>query len=217
MKKILVVGSNGKMGKLIFQRLSNDYEAVGCDIDDKINDYADCDLVIDFSTAANSIKTAMFCAENKIPLIIGATGHDSDENKKIREYSKKVAILKSSNFSLGILLLKKIIQQFDGCELDKIYIIDKHHKDKIDSPSGTAIDLEKYILKVLNKSAETFSIRAGSEVGEHSINLYFGDEKITISHQAFSRNAFVDGVEMCVKFMIKNKKKKLFNFDEVLF
>ena len=79
----------------------------------------------------------------------------------------------------------------------------------MDKPSGTAIEIEKFIAKELDKSVETLSIRAGNEIGEHNLSFYFGDEIISLSHKAFSRIAFVDGLELAIKFMLKNKKKNL--------
>lgn len=214
MKKILVVGCNGKMGKLICERLEKIYDIVGIDIEDDINSTESIDLVIDFSSAKNSIKTAEYCANNKVPLIIGATGQTIEENEIIKNCAKKVPILKAGNFSLGVMLIKQMIRQFVNFDLEKIIQIEKHHKNKIDKPSGTAVELEKFILKNLNKNVETHSVRAGSEIGEHELSFYFGDEMISLSHKAFSRIAFVDGLEIAISFMLKNKKKKLFEFDE---
>ena len=158
--------------------------------------------MIDFASHKSSVISAEYCLRKNIPCVIGSTGQTEWENKRIEEISKHKKIVKSANFSKGIDVLKKFVDSVLMCQPDKIEIIEKHHKNKKDRPSGTALELEKYIKEKFDGEIKITSIREGEEMGEHTIIVSFGDEKITISHNVYSRNAFVLGVKDVVKTLL---------------
>lgn len=202
MKKIAVVGYKGKMGSLIFSALQNDFVVFGVDRENNLEDL-DVDLVVDFASHESSINSARFCFKKNIPLIIGSTGQTDDENKEIEEISKHITILKRANFSKGIDVLKRFIENVLLLFPDKFEIIEKHHKNKKDAPSGTAKELENFISERFDGEIKISSIREGEEMGEHTIIAYCSNEKLTISHNVYSRNAFVLGVIKEIKYLLK--------------
>ncbi len=215
MQKIAIVGSRGKMGGCVRALLERNYEIVDVEQGDDLNLATGCDLVIDFSTGSNSAKSAQLCAASKIPLIIGATGQTAGENELIFACAKQVAILKAGNFSSGIKKLKSAFGLFKNLKIDSVTILERHHASKKDNPSGTALELAKSCHEVLGIAANIVAIRGGKEVGSHEISLYFGDEVVKISHQAFSRNAFAKGVCEAVRFLLKSRPAKLYSFDDL--
>ena len=194
MEKIAVVGFNGRMGRLICKALQKDYTVLGVGKDNKLDDFKNIDLVVDFATHESSLKSAEFCLKRKIPLIIGSTGQTEVENKRIDEISKEIKIIKKANFSRGIDVLKGVIDSVIMLNPLKIEIIEKHHINKKDKPSGTALELKKYVEKGYNGEVEIDSIREGDEMGEHIIVAHLEDEVISIKHNVFSRECFVKGV-----------------------
>ena len=201
MKKVAVVGYKGRMGRFIVESLEKDYVVFGVGREDKLDKF-DADLVIDFASHKSSVISAEYCLGRNIPCVIGSTGQTEWENKRIDEISKHTKIVKSANFSKGIEVLKKFVDSVLMCQPDNIEIIEKHHKNKKDSPSGTALELEKYIKEKFDGEIKIASIREGEEMGEHTMIVSFGDEKITISHNVYSRNAFVLGVKYVVKTLL---------------
>lgn len=216
MKKIAIVGSYGKMGQLLIESLSKEYQIVGIDKNDEMQLAKDSDLVIDFSTGENSAKTAIWCEKNQKSLIIGATGQTNEENDIILHASKNIPLMKAGNFSIGISAIKQMLKNIPSIKIDNIAIFEKHHKNKKDTPSGTAIELEGCVSELFNKNPQVVAIRGGEEIGLHEISLYFGSEVITISHQAFSRKAFVDGVVIAAKFMLEKTQNGFYTFENLM-
>ena len=196
MKKIAVVGYKGKMGKPIFLALEENYDVVGVGREQCLEDYSNLDLVIDVASGESSVKSAEYCLECNIPIIIGSTGQTEQEEARLKEISKSIKVVKNSNFSIGFEVLLNMIDSCLNQDPIQIEIIEKHHIHKKDSPSGTAIELKKYIERKSEKKVEIHSIREGDEKGEHVIKFGLKNEEITIKHNVFSRQAFVEG---CVK------------------
>lgn len=211
MKKIVVIGSKGRMGTLICEKLKNEYEIIGIDKGDNYEKLKCCDLAIDFSTGENSGFVAKLCAENHLPLIIGATGQTDKELIQINDAAKHIPILMAGNFSVGIIKMKEILKSLKSLEIDKIIILESHHNGKKDKPSGTAKELSQTIENELNIKPEILSIRGGEEIGTHEIKIYFGSEVLTFSHIAFSRQPFVNGLKIAIKRILNNKTKGLYS------
>lgn len=195
------------------------------------------DVLIDFSTPKNTLKNLEICNQYKKKIIIGTTGFDKYENTIIKNYSHKISIVMSSNFSIGINLIFKLLKKTSAI-LDESYdieIVEAHHRKKLDSPSGTALEIGKIIAKNKNWNPDTcniyrkkeitnirsnnkigFSIiRGGDTIGEHKIMFLGSGEKITLSHQANNRHTFSEGAIQAA-IWIKNKKSGLFNMMNVL-
>lgn len=194
MKKIAVVGHKGRMGSLITKELQKYYEIVGIGRENDLNELRGVDLVIDFASHESSVISAEFCLKNNIPIIIGSTGHTKEELEKIDQISKIIKVVKKANFSEGIEILKDCILKMLSLNPLKIQIIEKHHKHKKDSPSGTALELESFIKSKFYGEVEIISIREGEEMGEHKIVVFCGDENLEIKHNVYARDAFVRGV-----------------------
>lgn len=194
------------------------------------------DVIIDFSAPAGTMEIINTCARKKKPLIIGTTGFSDSKRKKITQTSKKIPLLLSSNMSIGANLLFKeaglaaeiLSESFD------VEIIDQHHKYKKDAPSGTALSAGDKIAKARKKSLDkikrfgrgrqnprkkgeiTFhAVRGGHLLSEHTI-LFLGEhESFEITHRAYSREVFIDGLNKAVHFIVK-KKPGLYDMMDVL-
>ena len=212
--KIAVVGANGKMGKLLCEKLSDKFDVLKITRECKLDKQNIC-LVVDFASAESSVESAVWCAKHKVPLIVGSTGQTNFQKDEILKASEKTPILIAGNFSVGILLLKKLLKTVDFELVEDIVIFEKHHKNKKDKPSGTALELENLIRSKTSRHADVLVERGGKEIGTHKIDLYFENELISIKHQAFSRECFTDGVLLAVEFMFQQKERKLFSFEDV--
>ena len=209
MKKIAVVGYKGKMGQPIFLSLSKKYNVVGIGRDDKLEEIAGLDLVVDVASHESSVVSAEYCLKNRIPIIIGSTGQTDEENVRIEEISRSIMVIRKSNFSQGIQAVIDVM----GCILklnpQKVEIIEKHHIKKKDSPSGTALLLKDHIERLYCGLIDIQSIREGDEMGEHVIKFIFDDEEISIKHKVLSRMAFVRGLVKDVENIFKEIDKKV--------
>ena len=235
MIKIIMHGCNGKMGQAICKMVEQDETAeivAGIDINPvnanfpTFTDINECnvkaDVIIDFSTATAVNRLVDYCVNKQMPVVICTTGIDDETIKKIDEASKHIPVFKSANMSLGInliaSLLKKATAILDENGFD-IEIIEKHHNQKIDAPSGTALliadainesmdnkfdyvyDRSQIREKRSRKEIGISAIRGGNIVGEHSV-IYAGkDEIIEFTHFAHSKEVFATGAIKASKFL----------------
>lgn len=213
-KKIILVGAGGKMGSLIHKSLKDDFEIIPIEKQENIWNFKS-DLVIDFGSAQSSEESARFCFQNKAPLIVGATGQTQKQLDLILKVGEVAPVMKASNFSLGVLFVKNMLTQISKYA-DEICIFEKHHKHKKDSPSGTALELKTLIENNTGKSVSVLAQRGGDEVGTHTIDFYFSGEVVSVSHQAFSREAFVQGVKKAVYFLLEQKMPRVYDFGEII-
>ena len=251
MTLIILNGANGKMGKSVINAVEKNNEkfkiVAGVDFSPpKFNVYdfkieknfpknCKADAIIDFSNPNALEDLLQFSKTEKIPLVIATTGYTEDQIKKIEEASKTVAIFFTFNMSLGINLLIELVKKSNKVlktDFD-IEIVEKHHNQKIDAPSGTAImiadainnqnnDYYEYIYdrqKVRQKRQKNeigiHSIRAGTIIGEHEVIFSGEDEIISISHTALSKNVFAIGAIKAAEF-IKTKDKGLYNMKDLV-
>lgn len=203
MKRIAVVGCKGRMGSLITKELQKEFDVVGVDREDCLEDLKSIDILIDFSNHEKSVESAEFCRRRNIPMILGTTGQTLEELQKLEKISRHITLVKKANFSRGMRVLEGFIENVVELKPQRFEIIEKHHKNKKDSPSGTAIELEKFIKEKFSCEVEIKSIREGEEMGEHKIVAFVGDEKLEIKHNALSRDIFVLGVVQEVKKILK--------------
>ncbi|ASW42616.1 4-hydroxy-tetrahydrodipicolinate reductase [Clostridium isatidis] len=249
MIKVILNGCCGKMGKTVTE-LSKDFPNIeivaGVDkflnkkynykIFSSINEIDfEYDVLLDFSRPESLEDLLTFSVAKKKPIILCTTGYNKKDLELIEEKSKLIPIFKSANMSLGInlinSLLKKIVpvlyKNFD------IEIIEKHHNQKVDSPSGTALQLANTIKNSLSKESSYIygrygskkrtkeeigihSIRGGSIVGEHEIIFAGTGEVIEISHKAISREVFAIGALKACEFMASINIAGLYNMDNLL-
>jgi 4-hydroxy-tetrahydrodipicolinate reductase len=249
---ITIAGALGRMGIILIKRISKNKNLKLFSISDlkigkKINGiktqknslevFKNTDVIIDFSNPKSSIEILNYAIKLKKKVVIGTTGFNSKQNNLIKKYSKKIAIFKSGNMSLGINLLEHIVNIFSK-KIPKNYqieISDNHHKRKIDYPSGTALMLASAVSKGKNKNLESikgkmflnksgklqknkinfFVTRKGNTIGKHSVNFTNSMENIELKHTAFSRDLFADGA-LNAAIWISKKNKGLFDMQDML-
>lgn len=249
MIKVLLCGSNGKMGEVLTSLIIDDSNmTVIAGIDKHGNSkhaypvfssFDECnikaDVIIDFSHHSMVSDLIDYCVYSKTPAVICTTGLDETIVKKIGDASKEVALFRSGNMSLGVNLIMDLARKAARILKDDfdIEIIEKHHKRKVDAPSGTAYMIAQSINDELENTKEfTFgrygrstkrqeseigihAIRGGTIVGEHTV-IYAGpDEIIEIKHSATSRKVFAAGAVKAAKFLV-TKENGLFNMDDIL-
>jgi 4-hydroxy-tetrahydrodipicolinate reductase len=194
------------------------------------------DVIIDFSRPKASLEILNYANKFKKKVVIGTTGFTKQQNDLIKKYSKKIAIFKSGNMSLGINLLEYIVNILSK-KIPSDYHIginDDHHKKKVDYPSGTALMLANAVSKGKNKSLESikgktflnkkgnlqknkinfFITRKGNTIGKHSVLFNNKIENIELKHTAFSRELFADGA-LNASIWISKKNKGLFNMQDM--
>lgn len=236
MVKVIMHGCNGKMGQVItkiaaedegleivagidkYTGIANTYPVFAdiCDCD------VEADVVIDFSNASAVEGLLDYCVEKQVPVVLCTTGLSEEQLKKVEEASEKVAVLKSANMSLGVNLLLKLLKDatkvLSPAGFD-IEIVEKHHNQKVDAPSGTALALADSINEELNneynykfdRSAErkkrdkkeigVVAVRGGTIVGEHEVIYAGNDEVIEFKHTAYSKAVFAKGAVEAARFL----------------
>lgn len=250
MTKVIMHGCNGKMGKKIVEMVkeSEDIQIVaGVDAFSKESDgfpvfssIKECDVkadvVIDFSAAPAVDGLLEYCVEKQVPCVLCTTGLSEEQLAGIEEAAKKVAILKSANMSLGINMLMKLLKNAAGILAPAgfdIEIVEKHHNQKVDAPSGTALALADSINDALEEEYHYVydrsqvrqkrekneigisAIRGGTIVGEHDVIFAGEDEVITFSHCAYSKGLFAQGAIQAAKFL-KGKPAGRYEMSDVI-
>ena len=236
MVRIIMHGCNGKMGQVITGLVADDPNAqivAGIDIADNrdngypvFTDIKKCDVaadvIVDFAAAAAVDALLDYSVEKQIPVVLCTTGLSDVQLARVKESSKKVAILKSANMSLGINTLMKLLKDaanvFAPAGYD-IEIVEKHHNQKVDAPSGTAIALADSINEARGgeyeyvydrsqvrkkrdkKEIGISAVRGGTIVGEHEVIFAGIDEVIEFKHTAYSKSVFAKGAVEAAKFL----------------
>jgi 4-hydroxy-tetrahydrodipicolinate reductase len=250
MVKIIMHGCNGKMGQVITDMVKNDdtVEIVaGIDVvDNRDNGYpvftdidacdVPADVIIDFAAAVAVDKLLDYSVKHKIPVVLCTTGLSEAQIAKVEEASRKVAVLRSANMSLGINTLMKLLKEaaniFAPAGYD-IEIVEKHHNQKVDAPSGTAIALADSINEARNNEYEYVydrsqvrkkrdkkelgisAVRGGTIVGEHEVIFAGVDEVIEFKHTAYSKSVFAKGAVEAGKYLA-GKSAGLYNMSDVI-
>lgn len=253
MKKINITisGALGRMGKILIKKISKNKNLKLFSITDlkvgkevagiktqknSIEALKKTDIIIDFSNPKASIEILNYAKKLKKKIVIGTTGFNSKQNNLIKNYSKKIAIFKSGNMSLGINLLEYVVSILSKKIPNnyQIGISDNHHKKKIDYPSGTALMLANAVAKGKNKNLKSiegktflnkfgkvqnnkinfFVTRKGKTIGKHSVNFDNKIENIELKHTAFSRDLFADGA-LNAAIWISKKNRGLFNVQDM--
>ena len=209
--RFVIIGINGKMGQEVKKSIqeSKDTLVAGVDIKEDFsnNVYSNLkdipnqfDAVIDFSLAQDRQKYITFCKENKILYGCFATNLSKQDVKHLNELSKVVPVLMCNNASVGVNLMFKVADLLaENANHADFVLTEYHHKEKLDSPSGTARTLVS-ILNNKGASCSTISNRVGTEKGRHVLEVFWEDESLTIVHQANNRKIFAIGA---IKLMNK--------------
>lgn len=250
MVKVILHGCNGKMGQVINGICAEDSSieiVAGIDVYDGIdNPYpvfkqiTDCqtpaDVIVDFSNAKAVDALLDYSIQKRIPVVLCTTGLSEIQLAKVQKTSEQIAILKSANMSLGINtlldLLKKAVQVLAPAGFD-MEIVEKHHNQKLDAPSGTALALADCMNDALEQSCEykydrskqrqkrakneigIASVRGGNIVGEHEVIFAGTDEVITFRHTAHSKAVFAKGAVEAAKFLA-GKEAGMYDMADVI-
>jgi 4-hydroxy-tetrahydrodipicolinate reductase len=170
-------------------------------------------VLIDFSLPQAFHNTIHYAEKFKIPLVIGTTGLSVAQIDSLKVLSKKIPVVQSFNFSIGIQMMLKCTELLNENLPDwDVEISETHHRFKKDKPSGTAL----MIKNTLGKNVNISSLRLGNVAGDHTISFASLGEVLTIKHSATSRRTFTEGVLKSAEFVMK-KKKGFYSFNEVLF
>lgn len=229
--KIIINGAGGKMGHILADMAGSENIAALVDVAfatgegkyhslDDFTGNADC--LIDFSNHAATKAVTSYCVRRNLPVLIASTGQNEDEYALIREASAKIPVFISPNMSVGVALVadiaEKVARLFGDCDIE---MIEAHHNQKLDVPSGTALMLAKRLQEAREGSSLNVgrhengkrspseigihSLRYGSEVGTHEIIFSNGLETITIRHDAKNRALFANGALSAAKWLIGKK------------
>ena len=248
--KISICGGFGKMGKILIKEILKNKDLILHSVTDikikiinniktqknSLDAFKKTDVIIDFSNPKSSLEILRYASHLKKKVVIGTTGFTEKQNNLIKKFSKKIAIFKSGNMSLGInligyitaILSEKIPNNY------QIAIEDNHHKKKIDYPSGTALMLANAIAKGKNKKLSSitgkfflnkkgnfnknkinfFITRKRDTIGKHNILFSNKTERIELKHTAYSRKLFAEGA-INAAIWISKKNKGLFNMQDM--
>ena len=250
MTKMIMHGCNGRMGHVIIDLVKEDPEievVAGVDAFGE-NSYdfpvfkslaecnVDADVIVDFSNASAVDGLLDHCVAHNIPVVLCSTGLSDAQLSKVKEASSKIAVLKSANMSVGVNALMKVLKEvsplFAAAGFD-IEIVEKHHNQKLDAPSGTAIALADSINESLNNGYEYVydrstrrekrpvkeigisAVRGGTIVGDHDVIFAGHDEVVTLSHRAYSRAIFGKGAIEAAKYLA-GKAAGMYDMSDVL-
>lgn len=209
--RFLMIG-NGRMGQ-IFQRLyPREISLVSSDPEELLSRPHDFDAVVDFSHADLFDISVRIAVENKVPLLIGTTGLSQSQNDKLKEVSDVIPVCADANYSPGILRMKRCFSLFEGYETE---ISEVHHIHKKDAPSGTALLLKKNLEEKGFRDIAIRSRREGEIFGIHEVIFRRGFEKISLIHEAESRELFAIGAhEALEKLMLK--KRGFYDYEKLV-
>jgi len=250
MVRIIMHGCNGKMGQTITAMIKEDKDAkivAGVDHYKGIeNEYPvydalwevkeEADVIIDFSNAEAMDSLLRFAKEKRMPTVLCTTGLSKQQLAQVEESEKTVGILKSANMSLGINLLLKLVKNAAGILYGAgfdIEIVERHHNQKVDAPSGTALTLADSINEEFDNTFEYVydrsqvrekrtknqigisAIRGGTIVGDHEVIFAGADEVVELKHTAYSKAVFAKGAIEAAKFM-KGKEAGHYEMSDVI-
>ena len=248
MTKVIITGCSGKMGASLINAAASreDIEIIGgIDIVEPVNakfEYAktfselkcSADVIVDFSNPVVLDSMLEYAVEKNIPVVICTTGYSEEQKKKIFAASEKIAVFYSGNMSLGINLIIELAKKAAAVFGDSfdVEIVEQHHNQKLDAPSGTALMIADAISEVKTDSEYVYdrhayrkkrdkkeigihSIRGGNIVGEHEVIFAGQDEILKISHSARSKAVFAVGALNAAVYM-KDKKSGMYNMSDLL-
>ena len=250
MVKMIMHGCNGKMGRVITDLVAAEEEI---EIVAGVDTYTEgqqsypvfasieqceteADVVVDFSNAGAVDGLLDYCASHKLPIVLCTTGLSEEQVRHVEEAAEETAVLRSANMSLGINLLMKLLQNAakvlapSGFDVE---LVEKHHNQKLDAPSGTALALADSVNEALNqeysycydrsqerrkrekKEIGISAVRGGTIVGEHEVIFAGIDEVIEFKHTAYSRTVFAKGALESAKFLAK-KPAGMYDMGDVI-
>ncbi len=243
MLKILLSGACGRMGRQVAHLAEDEQAVIAAGVDVKAEKWSDfpvypsfslveenADVIVDFSRPEGLPALLSYAREHKLPLVLAATGYNEEDLAAIRETAETVPVFRSANMSVGIYVLRTLARQAAKLLPDfDIEIIEKHHNQKIDAPSGTALMLYDAVsnpgaLPVFGRNGRTqkrekneigiHAIRGGTVPGDHEVGFYGPSEVVTLSHSAQDRSIFARGALRAARFIV-GKKPGEYDMDDL--
>ncbi len=249
MTDIIIYGAGGKMGQVVTQLIEHNESCrvvAGVDamnkpvadfpVYDSLNAIKEkADIIIDFSHPSNLDEILSFCIKSKTSVVLCTTGYSDEQVSRIKEASEEAPVFYSRNMSLGANLLAELAKKAaavlgDGFDIE---IIEKHHNQKIDAPSGTALMIadaindascdkynyvyDRHAVREKRKKNELglHAVRGGTIVGEHEVIFAGHSETLTLSHSAQSKELFAAGA-VCAAIFMKDKAAGLYDMGDLL-
>lgn len=240
--EIRIVGATEKSGSEYVGKSLSDVLGIDTDlaitIDDDIKRVSsNADVIVDFTSPETTIKNASYCSNNDKAMVIGTTGFSHSQEEELTSLAKSFPCVLSPNMSIGVNVLfeiSKMVANLLGKEFD-VEIIEAHHRNKIDSPSGTALRLGQSVAEGLNLDFEDVvrfkrhgnigerktneigiqTVRGGDVVGDHTVMFLGSGERIELTHRALSRDNFSKGVLRAVKW-VADKPSGIYSMKDVL-
>ena len=253
MVKVGIVGSTGRVGSLLIDNLKEDESAIlsAVHVFDNLEKelpeevvitnsmrvlLENCDVVIDFSAPIATEELLESAIKNPTPLVIATTGFTQHQQNLLTEASKVMPVLYSSNMSVGIALLKQLVEKVSATLEDfDIEIVEQHHKHKVDAPSGTALTLGEFAAKGRGLDLDSvrvsgrdgqigarskdeiavMALRGGDIVGKHTVGFYNDGEFLELNHTATSRDTFSKGAIRASKWLV-SQTEGLYSINDCL-
>jgi 4-hydroxy-tetrahydrodipicolinate reductase len=260
MIRTAVAGAAGRMGRLMVQNIVGDAETelvqafdireIGRDAGEiagigsidvaiihssEMGKKLDADVLVDFTIAEAAVENIKIASQKGVKLVVGTTGFNEEQRRKIEEYCKRVPAVITPNFSIGVNVFWRLIELAARYLSDyDVEIVEMHHRFKKDAPSGTAVRAADVLTKVLNERGISrvvygrsglcqrgdeigvFAVRGGDVVGEHAVYFLGIGERVEIIHRAHSRQAFAGGAMKAVKWIAGVDKPGIYGMNEVL-
>ncbi len=233
--KACVIGY-GAMGKILSEMLGDELAcnvAIECEYKTLKDAKGEFDCIIDFSNPANFDMIYEYVKETGTPCVFATTGYTKEQLKKVEELKEYAPVLRSANFSLGVILLNRLVKEVTPILKDSfdIEIVEAHHNKKVDAPSGTAKMLLKSAMDATGYEANegrngysprkkteigVSAIRGGSIVGEHEVMFCGESEVLTLKHSAQSKKIFAVGAIKAAKWLV-NQENGYYDMEDVLF
>ncbi len=251
MLKIALSGCNGRMGRAVTDICAKKEDVkivAGFDLNAvKLADYpvyanpfefsGACDVVVDFSNVSLTEELLRYCTQTQTAVVICTTGHDEAQLDAIAKAATVIPVFRSGNMSLGINLMMEVLRKCAAVlgEGYQVELIEKHHDQKLDAPSGTALMLADAVREALPYDDVAYvydrsqrrekrpaheigihTVRGGTIVGEHSVMFCGRDEIIEIKHEAHSREVFATGAVKAAEYLATKTEAGLYNMSDVI-
>lgn len=229
MLRIILAGCHGRMGRqvaVLCARRGDSVIAAGLDRRGRPTDgfpvfsdpeacSRDADVLVDFSRPDALMPLLSFCTRRRLPAVLAVTGYSREQLAQIRLAAHVIPIFRAANLSLGANILLRLTRQASaalGPDYDAA-ITERHHRGKLDAPSGTALLLAEALSPA---PADLFSIRAGSTAGEHTVLFAGQDEVLELTHRADSRRVYAVGAVRAAQFIVRAENPGLYGMDDLL-
>ena len=241
MIQVAIVGAGGRMGKMLVEAVE---AAVDCQLhaalgrhDDLRAGLAGADVLIDFTRPEATLAHLALCAELGVKAVVGTTGFDAGQKAEIARYAERTAIVFAPNMSVGVNVVLKLLDMaaramHEGFDIE---IVEAHHRNKVDAPSGTALQMGQVVADALGRDLKQCAVygregvtgvrdpstigfatvRGGDIIGDHTVLFAGTGERIEVSHKASNRSIYAQGSLRAARFLA-GKNTGLFGMNDVL-